>query len=45
MSAFPRSSKVTADAMYDTTKIREYNRKKGIRSEIPLNIRNRRKKK
>ena len=32
-----RPSKVTADAMYDTAKIRKYNRRRGIKSNIPLN--------
>jgi hypothetical protein len=36
---------VTADTMYDTVKIREYNRKRGIKSNIPVNRRNRKKKK
>jgi len=36
-----RPSKVTADAMYDTVKIRKYNRKRGIKSNIPVNKRNR----
>jgi transposase len=40
-----RPSKVTADAMYDTVKIRKYNRKRGIKSNIPVNKRNRKKKK
>jgi hypothetical protein len=31
--------------MYDTAKIREYNRKKRIKSNIPVNRRNRKKKK
>jgi transposase len=35
---------VTADAMYDTAKIRKYNRKRGIKSNIPVNKRNRKKK-
>jgi hypothetical protein len=39
------SSIVTADAMYDTAKIRKYNRKRGIKSNIPVNKRNRKKKK
>ena len=38
-----RPSKVTADAMYDTAKIRKYNRKRGIKSNIPVNLRNQRK--
>ncbi len=29
-----RPSKVTADTMYDTVKIRKYNRKRGIKSNI-----------
>ena len=40
-----RPSKVTADGMYDTAKIRKYNRKRGIKSNIPVNKRNRKKKK
>jgi hypothetical protein len=36
---------VTADAIYDTNEIREYNRKRGIKSNIPVNARNRKKKK
>jgi hypothetical protein len=36
---------VTADAIYDTNEIREYNRKRGIKSNIPVNVRNRKKKK
>ena len=40
-----RPSKVTADKMYDTVKIRKYNRKRGIKSNIPVNKRNRKKKK
>jgi len=32
-----RPSKVTADAMYDTAKIRKYNRRRGIKSNIPVN--------
>ena len=40
-----RPSKVTADGMYDTVKIRKYNRKRGIKSNIPVNKRNRKKKK
>ena len=36
---------MTADGMYDTAKIRKYNRKRGIRSNIPVNKRNRKKKK
>jgi transposase len=36
---------VTADGMYDTAKIRKYNRKRGIKSNIPVNKRNRTKKK
>ena len=31
--------------MYDTVKIRKYNRKRGIKSNIPVNKRNRKKKK
>jgi hypothetical protein len=27
---------VTADGMYDTAKIRKYNRKRGIKSNIPV---------
>ncbi|KKG24146.1 transposase, partial [Methanosarcina sp. 2.H.T.1A.6] len=40
-----RPSKVTADAIYDTDEIRKYNRRRGIKSNIPVNIRNRKKKK
>ncbi|MDD2498057.1 MAG: transposase [Desulfitobacteriaceae bacterium] len=40
-----RPSKVTADAMYDTAKIRKYNKRRGIKSNIPVNKRNRKKKK
>lgn len=40
-----RPSKVTADAMYDTAKIRKYNRRREIKSNIPVNKRNRKKKK
>ena len=40
-----RPSKMTADGMYDTAKIRKYNRKRGIKSNIPVNKRNRKKKK
>jgi predicted transcriptional regulator len=36
---------VTADGMYDTAKIRKYNRKRGIKSNIPVNKRNQKKKK
>jgi transposase len=36
---------VTADGMYDTAKIRKYNRKRGIKSNIPVNRRKRKKKK
>ncbi|AKB81125.1 putative IS1648 transposase [Methanosarcina barkeri 3] len=32
---------MTADAMYDAAKIRKYNRKRGIKSNIPINKRNR----
>jgi hypothetical protein len=38
-----RPSKMTADGMYDTAKIRKYNRKRGIKSNIPVNKRNRKK--
>ena len=38
-----RPPKVTADGMYDTAKIRKYNRKRGIKSNIPVNKRNRKK--
>ena len=38
-----RHSKVTADAMYDTAKIRKYNRKRGMKSNIPVNLRNQKK--
>jgi len=34
---------VTADAMYDAAKIRKYNRKRGIKSNIPVNLRNQKK--
>ena len=40
-----RPSKVTADGMYDTAKIRKYNRRSGIKSNIPVNKRNRKRKK
>ena len=30
---------MTADGMYDTAKIRKYNRKRGIKSNIPVNKR------
>jgi hypothetical protein len=40
-----RPSKVSADAIYDTAKIRKYNRKRGIKSNIPVNRRNQKKKK
>jgi transposase len=40
-----RPSKVTADGMYDTAKIRKYNRRRGIKSNIPVNKRNTKKKK
>jgi transposase len=36
---------VTADGMYDTAKIRKYNRRRGIKSNIPVNKRNQKKKK
>ncbi|AKB49557.1 putative IS1648 transposase [Methanosarcina barkeri str. Wiesmoor] len=36
---------MTADAMYDTAKIRKYNRRKGIKSNAPENKGNRKKKK
>ncbi len=39
-----RPSRVTADAMYDTADIRKYNRRR-IKSNIPVNKRNRKKKK
>jgi hypothetical protein len=39
-----RPSKVTADAIYDTSKIRKYNRKRGIKSNIPVNKKNQKKK-
>ena len=38
-----RPSRVTADAMYDTADIRKYNRRR-IKSNIPVNTRNRKKK-
>jgi hypothetical protein len=31
---------MTADAIYDTAEIRKYNRKRGIKSNIPVDIRN-----
>jgi hypothetical protein len=34
---------VTTDAMYDTGKIRKYNRKRGIKSNIPVNSINQKK--
>ena len=40
-----RPSKVTADAIYDTDEIREYNRRRKIKTNIPVNVRNRKKKK
>ena len=40
-----RPKLVNADAAYDSTDIREYNRKRGIKSNIPVNRRNRKKKK
>ena len=40
-----RPLRVTADAIYDTYEIREYNRRRGIKSNIPVNKRNRKKKK
>jgi transposase len=36
---------VTADAMYDTDKIRRYNRRRRIKSNIPVNKRNKKNKK
>jgi hypothetical protein len=36
---------VTADAIYDIDEIRKYNRRRGIKSSIPVNTRNRKKKK
>ncbi|AKB56279.1 MULTISPECIES: transposase [Methanosarcina] len=36
---------MTADAIYDTDKIRKYNRREGIKSNIPVNKRNQKKKK
>ncbi|WP_440948770.1 hypothetical protein ACSAZL_03040 [Methanosarcina sp. T3] len=33
-----RPSKVTADAIYDTDNIRKYIRRRGIKSNIPVNI-------
>ena len=35
---------MTADEMYDTAKIRKYNRRRRIKSNIPVNKRNRKKK-
>jgi hypothetical protein len=40
-----RPSKVTAHGIYDTAKIRKYNRKKGIKSNIPVNKGNQKKRK
>jgi transposase len=40
-----RPAKVTADAIYDSVEIREYNRKRGIKSNIPVNKRNRKRNK
>ncbi len=40
-----RPKLVNADAAYDTKAIREYNKKRGIKSNIPVNRRNRKKKK
>jgi transposase len=40
-----RPKLVNADAAYDSTDIREYNRKRGIKSNIPVNPRNCKKKK
>jgi transposase len=40
-----RPFKVTADGAYDTAEIRKYNRRRGIKSNIPVNKRNRKKKK
>ena len=40
-----RPSKVTADVIYYTSEIRKCNRKRGIKSNIPINKRNRKKKK
>ena len=34
---------MTANSMYGTVKIRKYNRKRGIKSNIPVNKRNRKK--
>ena len=36
---------MTADGMYDTAKIRKYNRKRGIKSNIPVNKINQKNKK
>ena len=36
---------MTADAIYDTDDFRKYNRRRGIKSNIPVNVRNRTKKK
>lgn len=36
---------VNADAAYDTKAIRDYNKRRGIKSNIPVNKRNRKKKK
>ncbi len=40
-----RPKLVNADAAYDTKAIRDYNKKRGIKSNIPVNKRNRKKKK
>ncbi len=36
---------VNADAAYDTNAIRRYNKNRGIKTNIPVNIRNRKEKK
>ncbi len=43
--AITRPKVVIADAEFDTKKIRKYNRKRGIKSVIPINIRNKKKNK
>jgi hypothetical protein len=37
------SSKVTADEIYDTAELQKYNGRRGIKSNIPINIKNRKK--
>ena len=43
--ALNKPNVINADAAYDSKKIREYNRRRGIRSNIPQNRRNRKKEK